>query len=124
MIGVRYTADHEWLRQEGDIATVGISEFAQDSLGELVYVELPEIGQEIGQGDEVGVLESVKAASELYAPASGVVREINSALEAEPSLVNQDPLGEGWLFRMELKDASELEALSDEDSYLSSLDTH
>ena len=117
----RYTADHEWVRMEGDSATVGISEFAQDSLGELVYVELPEVGQEIGQGEEVGVLESVKAASELYAPVSGVVTEVNPALADEPALVNASPLGEGWLFRMSLKDPAELDSLLDESSYLGSV---
>ena len=123
MIDTRYTADHEWVRMEGDSATVGISDFAQDSLGELVYVELPEIGREISQGEEVGVLESVKAASELYAPASGVVTEVNPALADEPALVNESPLGDGWLFRMSLKDPGELESLSDESSYLSSVGT-
>ena len=118
----RYSADHEWVRMDGETATVGISEFAQDSLGELVYVELPDIGQEIGRGEEVGVLESVKAASELYAPASGVVTEVNAALEDQPALVNESPLKEGWLFRMTLKDPSELAGLSDEASYLGSLD--
>ena len=107
---------------DGKTATVGISEFAQDSLGELVYVELPDIGREIGQGEEVGVLESVKAASELYAPASGVVTELNAALEDQPSLVNESPLEEGWLFKMTLKDPSELASLSDEASYLGSVD--
>ncbi len=118
----RYSADHEWVRMDGETATVGISEFAQDSLGELVYVELPDIGQEIGQGEEVGVLESVKAASELYAPASGVVTEMNAALEDQPALVNESPLEEGWLFRMTVTDPSELAGLSDEASYLGSLD--
>ncbi len=121
MTEVRYTAEHEWLRIAGDTATVGISNFAQDSLGELVYVELPEVGQEIGQGEEVGVLESVKAASELFAPASGVVTEVNPALEDEPSLVNRSPLDEGWLFRMSVADEAELEILSDEASYLESV---
>ena len=118
----RYSGNHEWVRMDGKTATVGISEFAQDSLGELVYVELPDIGREIGQGEEVGVLESVKAASELYAPASGVVTELNAALEDQPSLVNESPLEEGWLFKMTLKDPSELASLSDEASYLGSVD--
>lgn len=122
MSETRYSADHEWVRMDGESATVGISEFAQDSLGELVYVELPEIGREIGQGEEVGVLESVKAASELYAPASGVVTEVNAALEDQPALVNESPLEEGWLFKMTLKDPSELASLTDEASYLGTLD--
>ena len=121
MSAIRYTKDHEWVRLEGDSAAVGISDFAQDSLGELVYVELPEIGQEIEQGEEIGVLESVKAASELYAPVGGVVTEVNEALADEPGLVNESPLGEGWLFRMSLKDPAELGNLADETSYLGSV---
>ncbi len=122
MNDIRYSTDHEWVRMEGESAMVGISDFAQDSLGELVYVELPEVGQEISQGEEVGVLESVKAASELYAPVSGVVTEVNAALEDEPGLVNESPLGDGWLFKMTLKDSAELDSLADENSYLGSLD--
>ena len=122
MNDIRYSTDHEWVRVEGESATVGISDFAQDSLGELVYVELPEVGQEISQGEEVGVLESVKAASELYAPVSGVVTELNAALGDEPGLVNESPLGDGWLFKMTLKDSAELDSLADEKSYLGSLD--
>ena len=123
MSDTRYTSDHEWVRPGAEAATVGISEFAQDSLGELVYVELPEAGTEVARGDEIGVLESVKAASELYAPVSGVVTEVNPALADEPDLVNRSPLAEGWLFRMTLADPAELEALSDEATYLASVKT-
>ena len=113
-----YRDSHEWVREEGDeTVVVGISDHAQAALGDMVFVELPETGSTYGQGDACAVVESVKAASDVYAPVSGEVIEVNSALEDEPELVNSDPYGDGWLFRMQLDDASELQDLLDADSY-------
>ena len=104
---------------DGDTGTVGISEYAQGQLGDIVFVDVPDEGKEVAKGDEAAVVESVKAASDVYAPASGTVIEGNSALTDDPSLVNSDPEGEGWFFRVTLSDPSELEELMDEDSYAS-----
>jgi glycine cleavage system H protein len=113
-----YRDSHEWVREEGDeTVVVGISDHAQAALGDMVFVELPEMGSIYGQGDACAVVESVKAASDIYAPVSGEVIEVNSALEDEPELVNSDPYGDGWLFRMQLDDASELGDLLDADAY-------
>ena len=112
-----FTEDHEWVRIEEDDAVVGITDYAQDQLGELVFVELPEVGAELDQGDEGAVIESVKAAGELKIPVSGTVTEVNEALVDEPGQINADPLGDGWFFRIQVRDASELDGLMDEDAY-------
>jgi glycine cleavage system H protein len=114
---LRYTTEHEWVRAEGDIAVVGITDYAQSQLGDVVYVELPEIGRNVEKGKETAVVESVKAASEVYAPVSGEVAEVNEALAADPAKVNADPLGEGWFLKLRLDDPKELDDLMDEDAY-------
>jgi glycine cleavage system H protein len=117
MSELKYTEEHEWIRIDGDIGTVGISDFAQEQLGDVVFVELPEIGRTVAPGDEAAVIESVKAASELYAPVSGEVIEVNSALNDAPELVNSDPTGEGWFIKIRLARADEVDALMDESAY-------
>ncbi len=112
-----YSEDHEWILVEGDIGTVGISDHAQEQLGDIVFVETPEEGKEFTKGDEAAVVESVKAASEIYAPVSGEVVESNETLADNPGLVNSDPLGEGWFFKMRISDPSDLEELMDEAAY-------
>ena len=112
-----YTEDHEWIRVEGDIATVGITPHAQDALGDVVFVELPEVGKSYDQKEVAGVVESVKAAADVYMPISGEVTEVNEALRAEPSLANSDPTGAGWFFKVKLSDAGQLTALLDEAAY-------
>ena len=114
---VYYTEEHEWIRVEGDQATVGITDFAQGQLGDIVFVELPEAGRQVVKGGEAAVVESVKAASDVYAPVDGEVTEPNPALGDDPSLVNSDPEGEGWFFRLRLGDPSQLEGLMDSDAY-------
>ena len=114
MSGLKYSKDHEWVRVEGDIATVGISNYAQEQLGDVVYVELPEVGRTVGQSQEAAVVESVKAASEVYAPVSGEVIEVNQALEDDPALVNGDPTGEGWFLKLRMSAPGELDGLMDE----------
>jgi len=116
---VHYTQEHEWIRVEGDTATVGITDFAQGQLGDIVFVELPDAGREVSKGGEAAVVESVKAASDVYAPVSGEVVEANQALADDPSLVNTDPEGEGWFFRLRLSDSSELDGLMDAGAYKS-----
>lgn len=116
-MSVRYTKDHEYIRVEGDIATVGITDYAQSQLGDVVYVELPAIGKAVEKGGEAAVVESVKAASEVYAPVSGEVVEVNSALEGTPAAINEDPLGAGWFMKLRVKDAAELEDLMSEADY-------
>ncbi|HWH22846.1 MAG TPA: glycine cleavage system protein GcvH [Allosphingosinicella sp.] len=118
-----FTKEHEWIRVEGDTATVGITDFAQSQLGDIVFVEVPEAGREVSQGGEAAVVESVKAASDVYAPVSGEVIEGNPALEADPSLVNSDPEGEGWFFKLRLSDESELEGLMDAEAYKAFVDS-
>ncbi len=113
----RYSTDHEWIDLDGDIGTVGISAFAQEQLGDVVFVELPDIGKVVNQGDECAVVESVKAASEIYAPASGEIVEVNAALAEAPELVNADPTGKGWFLRMKIADASQLDRLMSESAY-------
>ncbi len=118
MSDVRYTEDHEWIRSEDDgVATVGITNYAQEQLGDLVFVELPDVDKEIGQGEEAAVLESVKAAGEVKAPASGTVVEVNEALGDDPSTINSDPEGEGWFLRLKLSDPGELDSLMNEEAY-------
>ena len=112
-----FTEDHEWIRIKGDAAVVGITDYAQDQLGELVFIELPEVGAEFEQGAETAVVESVKAAGEVKTPVSGTVTEVNDSLVDQPEQVNADPSGDGWFFRMTVKDASELDGLMDEDAY-------
>ncbi len=114
---LRYTADDEWVRVDGDEATVGISDFAQDQLGDIVYVELPEVGRTVARGDAFGVIESVKALSDLFAPLSGEVTARNDALVVAPELVNSSPHGDGWMIRLRLADASELDDLLSADDY-------
>ena len=114
---IKYTEDHEWLNVEGDVATVGITVHAQDALGDVVFVDLPEVGATLTQKDTAGVVESVKAAADVYMPVSGEVTEVNEALRADPSLANSDPLGAGWFFKVKLADKSQLDALMDETSY-------
>lgn len=117
MSETRYTKDHEYIRIEGDTGTVGITDFAQGQLGDVVFVELPAIGTSVAKGGEAAVVESVKAASEVYAPVSGEVVEVNSALEAAPGTVNEDAAGQGWFLKLKLKDASELDGLMSEAEY-------
>ena len=112
-----FTQDHEWLSVEAGIATVGITEYAQEQLGDLVFVELPQIGTKLSKGDTAVVVESVKAASDVYAPADGEITEANTALSSEPALVNSAPTGNGWLWKMKLADDSQLSGLLDEAGY-------
>lgn len=113
----RFTEDHEWITVSGDIATVGITDYAQGQLGDVVFVELPEIGRKLKKGDEAAVVESVKAASEVYAPVDGEVVEVNGALTDEPGQVNLDPQGAAWFVRLRLADPSQLDGLMDEAAY-------
>jgi glycine cleavage system H protein len=116
-MSVYYTEEHEWIRVEGDEATVGITDFAQGQLGDIVFVELPEAGRQVTKGGEAAVVESVKAASDVYAPVDGEIVEPNPALGDDPSLVNSDPEGEGWFFRLRLADPSQLDGLMDAGAY-------
>ena len=117
MSTIKYTEDHEWLTIENNIATVGITHHAQDALGDVVFVDLPEVGKTFEPKDVAGVVESVKAAADVYMPVSGEVTEVNEALRADPSLANSDPLGAGWFFKVKLSNPAELDALMDETSY-------
>jgi glycine cleavage system H protein len=114
---LKYTKDHEWLRIDGDVATVGITPFAQERLGDLVFVELPSAGTKLSKGAVAATVESVKAASEVYAPVGGEVLTVNDKLTTEPGLVNAEPTGNGWLFRMKIADTAELDTLLDEQAY-------
>jgi glycine cleavage system H protein len=114
---LRFTEEHEWLRQDGDEVVVGITEYAAEQLGDLVFVELPEEGRTVAKGDEVVTIESVKAASDIAAPLDGQITEVNTAIVENPALVNEDPLENGWFFKMTLSDPSELDALMDEEAY-------
>jgi glycine cleavage system H protein len=125
---VYYTREHEWISLDGDpaagaVATVGITDFAQGQLGDIVFVETPEAGRQVQKGGDAAVVESVKAASDVYAPVSGEVVEANSALDSDPSLVNSDPQGEGWFFKLSLSDPSELDGLMDEAAYTAFCDS-
>src|ERR1700752_782327 len=113
MTALRFTRDHEWVRLDGDLAVIGITDYAQSQLGDVVYVELPEIGRRVEQGKEAAVVESVKAANEVYAPVSGEVVEVNGALAGDPVRVNADPIGEGWFIKLRLDDPKQLDALMD-----------
>ncbi|RUO20469.1 glycine cleavage system protein H [Aliidiomarina iranensis] len=120
---LKYAASHEWIRSEGDgVYTVGITEHAQELLGDMVFVELPDVGDNVSAGDDVAVAESVKAASDIYAPIAGEVLEVNEDLEDSPELVNSDPYGDGWLFKIKADDESELESLLDAESYAASIE--
>ena len=112
-----FTREHEWIRVEGDTATVGISDHAQSALGDIVFAEVPEAGRSLAKGQEAAVVESVKAASDVYAPVGGEVTEGNAALSDDPALINRDPEGEGWFFKLKLADTGELDGLMDEASY-------
>ena len=114
---IKYTEDHEWLKIEGDTATVGITVHAQDALGDVVFVDLPAVGTTFAQKETAGVVESVKAAADVYMPVTGEVVEVNEALREDPSLANTDPLGAGWFFKVKLSDVSQLDALMDETKY-------
>jgi len=114
---LKYVASHEWIRVEGDVVTVGITDHAQELLGDVVFVELPEVGSELASGDDAGVVESVKAASDIYAPLSGEIVEVNELLVDAPETVNSDFYGDGWFFKIKLSDTSELEGLMDAAAY-------
>ena len=115
--GLKYSREHEWVRVEENTALIGITDFAQAELGDVVYVELPEVGTEVEANNTFGVVESVKAVSDLFAPVTGVVTEVNTTLEDEPELVNSDPYEDGWMIRVEMKDELELNDLLEADSY-------
>ncbi len=117
MADIRFSKDHEWVRRDGDLAVIGITDYAQSQLGDVVYVELPEIGRKVEQGGDAAVVESVKAASEVYAPVSGEVVAVNELLSGEPGRVNADAMGEGWFFKLKLSDPNQLAPLMDEAAY-------
>lgn len=117
MAVIKYTEEHEWISVEGDVGTIGISAYAQEQLGDVVFVDVPQAGRKIAKGESVAVVESVKAASDIYAPASGEVMEANAALGETPGDVNVEPMGKGWFFKMKLADKSELDGLMDQAAY-------
>ena len=116
-MSLKYTEDHEWIHVEGDVAVVGITHHAQDALGDVVFVDLPEVGKSFAQKDVAGVVESVKAAAVVYMPVSGEITEVNEDLRNDPSLANSDPLGKGWFFKVKLAQPAEVDALLDETAY-------
>ena len=116
-MAIKYTEDHEWLNIDGNTATVGLTQHAQDALGDIVFVDLPEVGKTYTEKEVAGVVESVKAAADVYMPVDGTVSEVNEALRADPSLANSDPLGNGWFFKMTLSKPAQLDALMDETRY-------
>jgi len=116
-MSLKYTQEHEWIQVNGDIATVGITHHAQDALGDVVFVELPDVGKSFKPGDVAGVVESVKAAADVYMPATGEITEVNETLRDDPSLANTDPLAAGWFFKVKLANPSEVDALLDETAY-------
>lgn len=122
MSNLRFSEEHEWVSVDGDVATVGISNFAQEQLGDVVFVELPEIGRAVNRGDEVAVVESVKAASEIYTPLTGEIVEVNGALANEPAMVNESPEADGWFFRLRMSDAGEVNELMDAAAYQTFID--
>ncbi|HKD66410.1 MAG TPA: glycine cleavage system protein GcvH [Candidatus Binataceae bacterium] len=115
--GLRYSKEHEWVATEEEVATIGITDYAQEQLGEIVYVELPAVGDKISKDDAFGVVESVKAVSDIYAPVSGTVVEVNQELPESPEMINEDPYGDGWLVKVKVSDTSELDDLLDNDEY-------
>ena len=118
---LKYSKDHEWAKVDGDIVTVGIDDYAQDQLGEVVFVEVPEVGDTFGKGDEFGTVESVKAVSEIYLPVSGEIVEVNEGLEDAPELVNNSPYADGWIVKVKAEDLSELDDMLDKAAYLETL---
>jgi glycine cleavage system H protein len=124
MSDLRYTKEHEWIRIEGDTVTVGITAYAQEQLGDVVYVELPDVGRKVEQGKEMAVVESVKAASEVYAPVSGDVVEVNTVLSDAPATVNEDAQGKGWFVKLKVADSNQLNGLLDEAAYKAFCDSH
>ncbi len=123
MSDLKFSKEHEWVKMDGDVATIGVTEYAQEQLGDVVFVELPGVGNTVSQGDESGVIESVKAASDVYAPLDGEVVEVNGKLEDEPGLVNSDPQGDGWFMKLKLSDKSQLDGLMDEAAYKDFVDS-
>ncbi|MBA5778403.1 glycine cleavage system protein GcvH [Stappia sp. F7233] len=121
-MNIRYTEDHEWISVDGDVATIGITDYAQSQLGDVVFVELPDVGKKLAKGDEAAVVESVKAASEVYAPVDGEVVEVNGAIVDEPAKVNEDPTGAAWFVKVKLSNASQLDDLMDETAYKAHVD--
>jgi len=119
---LKYLSTHEWTRVEGDVVTIGITDHAQDAMGDLVYVEVPEVGEQVNAGDEAGVVESVKAASDIYAPVAGEILAVNENLEDEPELVNTDPYGDGWMFQIKMSDPAELDAMLSAEDYLAQVE--
>lgn len=115
--GLLYSKDHEWVKLDGDVATIGITDYAQDSLGDIVYVELPRVGATVAQAGSIGVVESVKAVSDIYTPVGGEVAEINSAIDGDPASVNRDPYGAGWLFKVKLEDLAQTGDLMSPEAY-------
>jgi glycine cleavage system H protein len=117
MMAIKYSEEHEWIRVEGDTGTIGITQYAQEQLGDVVFVDVPAVGRKVAKGESIAVVESVKAASDIYAPVSGEVVEANTALSETPGDVNSEPLGKGWFFKLKLSNASELDGLMDEAAY-------
>ena len=117
MSEIRFTEDHEWVQREGDIVTVGVTDYAQSQLGDIVYVELPDVGRTVDQGEETAVVESVKAAGEVKSPVTGEIIEVNDVLSDEPELVNQDPVNEGWFFKIKMMEPDQFDSLQDGESY-------
>jgi glycine cleavage system H protein len=115
--GLLYSKEHEWVKLDGDVATVGITDYAQDSLGDIVYVELPRVGAQLDQFGSIGVVESVKAVSDVFTPVGGEVTEVNPGIEADPAVLNRDPYGAGWLYKVKLADVSQTQALMGPDAY-------
>ena len=117
MSAIYFSEEHEWILVEGDSGTVGITDYAQEQLGDIVFVEVSKVGEEVAKDDEVGVVESVKAASDIYCPVSGTITEANDVLDGAPETVNADPMADGWMFKITLSDAGELNGLMDQDAY-------
>ncbi len=115
--GLRYSKEHEWVANEDSVATIGVTDFAQDQLGEIVYVELPSVGDKVSKDDPFGVIESVKAVSDIFAPVSGTVTEVNQELAESPEIINEDPYGDGWLIKIRISDSAELDDLMDNGEY-------
>lgn len=117
MASVKYTEEHEWIRLDGDVATIGITNYAQEQLGDVVFVEVPQVGRKVDKGESVAVVESVKAASDIFAPVSGEIVEANAALADSPGDVNAEPMGKGWFFKIKIADKAQLDGLMDEAAY-------
>ena len=115
--GLRYSKEHEWVATEDSVATIGVTDYAQDQLGEIVYIELPSVGYKVSKDDPFGVIESVKAVSDIFAPVSGTVTEVNQELAESPEIINEDPYGDGWLIKIRISDGAELDDLMDNDEY-------